>query len=134
MSDRISELVVKGTLGLLIAFSIVTWALVLVKAIQALRARRVDARFASVFRERAELPDAESLRDYEGPTARVAQAGVVAWEGARLGEDTTQVDISRDILERSLKRQIQKERRATESGLAVLGSIGRTSPFVGLFG
>jgi biopolymer transport protein ExbB len=33
-----------------------------------------------------------------------------------------------------VRRQIQKERRTTESGLAVLASIGTTSPFVGLFG
>jgi biopolymer transport protein ExbB len=38
------------------------------------------------------------------------------------------------VLERTLHKQVQKERRAAEAGLAVLASIGTTSPFVGLFG
>ena len=37
-------------------------------------------------------------------------------------------------MERGLQAQIESERRASESGLVVLASIGSTSPFVGLFG
>jgi biopolymer transport protein ExbB len=37
-------------------------------------------------------------------------------------------------VERALQLQIAKERRASETGLAVLASIGSTAPFVGLFG
>ncbi len=40
----------------------------------------------------------------------------------------------RDLLEQELRRQIQREKRRVESGLAILASIGTTSPFVGLFG
>jgi biopolymer transport protein ExbB len=38
------------------------------------------------------------------------------------------------VLERYLRQQLQKERHALDSGLAILASIGSTAPFVGLFG
>ncbi|NQD58352.1 MotA/TolQ/ExbB proton channel family protein, partial [Pseudomonas sp. CM25] len=37
-------------------------------------------------------------------------------------------------LERALRQQIVRERRSLETGLAVVASIGSTSPFIGLFG
>ena len=54
--------------------------------------------------------------------------------------DTTQAnDLShainhQDRLERALRQQIVRERRSLETGLAVVASIGSTSPFIGLFG
>jgi biopolymer transport protein ExbB len=134
MSDTVSLFVVKGTLALLGLFSIATWALVIVKALQGLRVRRDEARFEGVLGESALAPSSEQLKTYSGPTARVALAGLSAWEEARPLEATHSVEVPLDILERSLKRQIQKERRSSENGLALLASIGTTSPFVGLFG
>jgi biopolymer transport protein ExbB len=133
MSDRVSTFIVQGTLGLLILFSVVTWSLVVAKAIQVWRARRQDAKLARALGEWKGLPTEEALREQEGPTARVALAGVTAWEGSKpeVGQD---VEVAKGILELSFRRQIQKERRTTESGLAILASIGTTSPFVGLFG
>ena len=49
MSDRILEWVVKGTLYLLGAFSVATWAVVALKAVQAARARRQNRAFAASF-------------------------------------------------------------------------------------
>ncbi len=40
----------------------------------------------------------------------------------------------KELLERHLRQQIQKEYAAREAGLAVLASVGSTAPFVGLFG
>ena len=37
-------------------------------------------------------------------------------------------------MERALRQQIVRERRSLETGLAVVASIGSTSPFIGLFG
>lgn len=134
MSDAISEVVVQGTLGLLIAFSVATWALIAVKGIQVWRTQRQNAGFQGVVADTATLPESESLSKYDGPTARVAQAGISTWESVNLSPESHDLDIPLDILERSLRRQIQRERRSTESGLAILASIGTTSPFIGLFG
>ena len=134
MSDAVSHFIVKGTLILLVAFSVITWAVVVVKGLSVSRARRQDARLLRGLGDGGGLPSAETLRKHVGPTARVALAGVNAWADAESGASSEEIEVPRDLLERSLRRQIQKERRATESGLAVLASIGTTSPFVGLFG
>ncbi|HKO91009.1 MAG TPA: MotA/TolQ/ExbB proton channel family protein, partial [Polyangiaceae bacterium] len=133
MSDALSNLIVKGTLALLVAFSIVTWTLVLVKALQGWRALRQDARVAPLL-DTGRLPDTEALRKYLGPTARVATAGLSAWDAALPWASARHLEVPRDLFERSLRQQIQRERRSTEGGLALLASIGTTSPFVGLFG
>jgi biopolymer transport protein ExbB len=134
MSDAISEVIVKGTLVLLLAFSIVTWAFVLLKGIQAGRAGAGDKRSQRVLGSLRTLPPPTELKDQDGPAVRVALAGIEAWNdvsdlGAGGGHELKQ-----ELLERSLSRQIHRERRRAESGLAVLASIGTTSPFVGLFG
>jgi biopolymer transport protein ExbB len=134
MSDAVSDLIVKGTLVLLVVFSIVTWAVVVVKGLSNGRARRQDARLLRDLGAAPGLPSTDTLRKHDGPTARVAQAGVTAWADAGADAVSRSIEVPRDLLERSLRRQIQKERHATESGLAVLASIGTTSPFVGLFG
>jgi biopolymer transport protein ExbB len=132
MSDRVSDFIVQGTLVLLVLFSVVTWAVVIVKGLQNARVRRQDARLKRALGDATGLPSPEALKDHDGPTARVALAGIQAWESA--GGGSHEAEVSREILELGLKRQIQRERRTTENGLAVLASIGTTSPVVGLFG
>lgn len=135
MSDRISDLVVQGTLALLILFSVVTWAVVVVKGLQGARARKQDRKLSqSLAGSGGGLPSLEAIQKHEGPTARVALSGVRAWEAAGSSATAQNAAVPREILELGLRRQIQKERHTTESGLAILASIGTTSPFVGLFG
>jgi biopolymer transport protein ExbB len=134
MSDVISELIVKGTLVLLIAFSVVTWTVVVIKALQAFRARRQDAGVTRVLSNLRSLPSQQALEAYDGPLARVASAGISTWQELSQADLPEAIEVPRDILERTLRQQIQRERRSTESGLALLASIGTTSPFVGLFG
>jgi len=135
MSDSLSNGIVQGTLALLVLFSVITWAVIVVKGLQSARARREDRKLnESVTTLRDGLPLLDAVEKHEGPTARVALVGVRAWEtagGAALAGD---VSVSREILELGLRRQIQAERHTAEKGLAVLASIGTTSPFVGLFG
>ena len=73
MSDTISQFVVKGALALLIAFSVVTWALVVVKGLQSSRSKRQDQRFKAALGESSRLPNFDLLANQEGPTARVAR-------------------------------------------------------------
>ncbi len=58
----------------------------------------------------------------------------VAGEPPRNTQQLAQTINRADRLERNLRQQIQKERRSLEAGLAILASIGSTSPFIGLFG
>ena len=136
MSDVVTYWIVKGTLGVLVLFSALTWTVVLVKAVHQWRLSSQNARFAQAVGRLDRLPSAETLKDQSGPAVRVAQAGLATWEetSSNVGARAEDIEVRRDLLERELHRQIQRERRGVESGLAVLASIGTTSPFVGLFG
>jgi biopolymer transport protein ExbB len=136
MSDAVSYWIVKGTLGLLVLFSALTWTVVLVKALQAWRLSKQNKQFAERVGKLSRLPSAETLKQQAGPAARVAQAGLAVWDDASgsVSNPSDEIDVRRDLLERELRRQIQLEKRGAEGGLAVLASIGTTSPFVGLFG
>ncbi len=136
MSDSVIFLIVKGTLVLLIVASALTWALVIVKSLQHWRQGRQNRLFARAFAKFSALPTTEELTKHAGPVARVALAGVEAWSDGteQIGSDFSTLDVRKDVLERSLRQQLQRERLTVESGLPVLASIGSTAPFIGLFG
>ncbi|MEZ0231805.1 MAG: MotA/TolQ/ExbB proton channel family protein [Methylophilaceae bacterium] len=131
-----TSLIVDSVLWTLIAFSVVTWTLLLVKGIQNLRASYQNKRYKKAFWSAPDLLTASAINEFNGPAARVATAGFNALRDADTQgpHDLEHSGDRQDLLERSLRQQILKERRSLESGLAVLASIGSTSPFVGLFG
>lgn len=130
------QLAVDITLWLLVVFSIVTWALILVKGVQNYLAARRNRRFTSAFWSATDLNAAAALENYQGSAAQVAATGFRTLRNADSpqGNDLEHSWDRQDLLERHLRQQIQKERRSLENGLAVLASIGTTAPFVGLFG
>jgi len=136
MSDQFTLYVVKATFILLVAASALTWAIVIVKVLQNFRLSRQTQNFYRSFEKTAGLPDAAELVKYAGPVARVAQAGLDSWQTSGTDSDGSTVDLTvrRDLLERRLVQQLQREKKGVELGLPVLASIGSTSPFVGLFG
>ena len=128
--------IVEWTLWALIAFSIITWTLIIIKGIQHILLSRQNSRFIKTFWSAPDLHAAASLEKYVGATARVAAVG---FQTLRSADNNTASDLEhswdrQDLLERHLRQQIQKERRSLENGLAILASIGNTAPFVGLFG
>jgi biopolymer transport protein ExbB len=131
-----TSLVVDGVLWTLIAFSAITWTLILVKTFQVWRMRRQNNNFRAAFWSAPSLQAASELKSHAGPVYRVAQVGfhALAEADAESNHDLKHSGDRQDVLERALRQQIQKERVVRESGLAVLASIGSTAPFVGLFG
>ena len=131
------ESIEHAVIWLLIIFSVATWGLALLKGVQFNRLKRQDKRFLKQFWGASSLDAAAELANQSpGAAARVAQAGYAA---IQVGESAQATDLSHSInhqdrLERSLRQQIVRERRSLETGLAVLASIGSTSPFIGLFG
>jgi biopolymer transport protein ExbB len=136
MSEKLILLFVNATFVALVAASALTWAIVIVKAFQQRRLARQSEAFAKIFEQARGLPSSEDVQRHAGPAARVARVGTDSWIGSEVGEagEPQELDLRRDLLERSLKQQLQRERRGAESGLALLASIGSTAPFVGLFG
>ncbi|MBJ9977640.1 MotA/TolQ/ExbB proton channel family protein [Pseudomonas sp. S75] len=131
------ESVEHGVIWLLILFSVATWGLALLKGVQFVRLKNQDKRFHQRFWAASSLDGAAQLaQDAPGAAARVALAGYAAIQvpDAAHAGDLSQSINHQDRLERALRQQIVRERRSLESGLAVLASIGSTSPFIGLFG
>lgn len=138
LDTQITPLVVPIVLWLLIAMSVVTWALLVIKLVQFGRARSLDKQFLKHFWRTDSLEQAESVSaDSNGPMADMARAGfdVITGRDILPGNRVLaqQIDKS-DRLERVLTQQIGRGRRAMEGGLAILASFGSTAPFIGLFG
>lgn len=130
------ESVESAVIWLLVGFSVVTWGLALVKVVQFVRLKHQDKRFHQQFWAASSLDSAaEPSHELPGPAARVAQTGYAAIAvGDGQANDLSHAINHQDRLERALRQQIVRERRSLETGLAVVASIGSTSPFIGLFG
>jgi biopolymer transport protein ExbB len=160
MSELASASIAQAALWILLAFSVASWALIVLKALQALRAGRADRRFERAFARAADLDAAASATDAassDSPKAHVAAAffgaladaaqaaharhSIHAVHAVHAGHATPERRFEReagpdtkDLCERALAQCIRKARRTSDKGLAVLASIGSTAPFVGLFG
>ena len=127
-----------AVIWLLLIFSVATWGLALLKGVQFGRLKGQDRRFHKQFWAASSLDSAAELATTQpGAAARVAQAGYAAiqvQEGGQAQADLAHSINHQDRLERALRQQIVRERRSLETGLAIVASIGSTSPFIGLFG
>jgi biopolymer transport protein ExbB len=132
-----SALIVDATLWILIGFSVATWALILVKGIQHLRIAHHNKIYGKKFWGAQDFQAAAALEGSQGPAARVAGVGfttLIEADGGTTTHDLEHTGDRQELLDRRLRQQMQKERGALESGLAILATIGSISPFVGLFG
>jgi biopolymer transport protein ExbB len=125
------------TLG---AFSVATWGLILVKAVQQFRNAHGNRRFSKQFWSAPNLQAAANLSTEEAVSSsalgRIAITGFSALSTVPQHEehDLQHSWDRHEQLQRNLAQQLKRERRRLDAGLAVLASIGSTAPFVGLFG
>ncbi|GKQ46620.1 MotA/TolQ/ExbB proton channel family protein [Pseudomonas syringae pv. theae] len=131
------ESIEHAVIWLLVIFSVATWGLALLKGVQFSRLKAQDRKFHKQFWAASSLDSAAQLaQEQPGAAARVALAGYAAIQvpdGAQANDLSHSIN-HQDRLERALRQQIVRERRSLETGLAILASIGSTSPFIGLFG
>jgi biopolymer transport protein ExbB len=126
---------VNAALLLLIAFSAVTWFLILSKGWLQFQLGQWNEDFRARFWAAKSLDESEKLaRGNQGTLARLVVVGFESLRSGERGGSLQQSGDRQEVLERSLRAQIQKEQHRLESGLMVLASIGSTAPFVGLFG
>jgi len=128
--------VVAATLWLLVACSVVTWTLIVAKAMLQIRLARQNGAFRRAFWQAPDLGGAEAATAAApGPLARLARTGFTSLRDTSSGARNLQQCGERlEVLERALRQAVQKERHRLEGGLMLLASIGSTAPFVGLFG
>jgi biopolymer transport protein ExbB len=136
MSYLTNSIAVNLTLGVLFVFSVVTWMLILSKFWQNTRGNRQDSAFKKAFWAAKDLHEGEVIaRAHKGALAELTTAGFAAL--AQTKEVSLSLDSlgdRKDILERTLKSELQQIQHRKEHGLMALASIGSTAPFVGLFG
>jgi biopolymer transport protein ExbB len=133
------DLVIDGTFYTLMVFSVITWSLILFKIWQFAQIRHYNKNYNELFWDSASLKAAEQIpsEKAKGPKARLAICGFIWLKELNHPETASSLKFcgsSQDLLEQSLRKQVQTEQQRIESGLTMLASIGSTAPFVGLFG
>jgi len=122
----------------LLAMSIGSWTLMVLKAIQARRIRRGSANFLARFWQASSIATAMNVcsKKAENPFTRLAIQGIIAadhhnrYTKQRLGEARNYDE----FIAQALRRTIGQEVMQLETGLTLLASVGSIAPFVGLFG
>jgi biopolymer transport protein TolQ len=127
-------LAVQSLLLLLIAMSIISWAIIFKKRKQYARIREDNERFLDLFWSAATLEQVKDKLDrhMESPLSRIFNAGFSELERVRRKESF--VGDNMDNLERSLRRGQDQEVSALEERLQFLATTGATAPFIGLLG
>jgi biopolymer transport protein TolQ len=131
-------MVSKVVLLLLVAFSIISWVIILQKLVLMGRSRRVNERFRADFRKTM------NWRDLKQTSAAYRLSPLLGLFNAGYAEVTYQLKSSpaagraliesMEAVERSLQRASVVEMGRMEHYLGILATIAAVSPFVGLFG
>ncbi|MEB0105776.1 MotA/TolQ/ExbB proton channel family protein [Pseudomonas sp. GNP013] len=129
-----STLIHQASMGILVLFSLATWAVLIAKWIQLVKLRRQNQRYAERFWSTASFKTSVTAEEHQGQLARLANATHLALSKGREGPCPVDGWSRQEVLERSLQKQIHGERHLMEHGMIVLASIGSTAPFIGLFG
>src|SRR3989338_9237995 len=111
-------------LVLLLAFSVLSWSIILYKFFALRRARKSSSEFTDLFWRIRRLDQIfeESRRFDQSPIARIFRKGYQEIRSDEFG------------LEHTLRKAGSTEIRALESQISFLATVGSTSPFIGLFG
>ena len=133
--------IVDGTLCLLGCFSLLTWSVILLKAGEIAWHRYRSSRLMRDFDPHTQLMalsgnEAVSVGGLSSPAGRLWSVGSQTYSRA-ISKPKATLDHTaawHELIERSLRQQLQKEKAFLDSGLGWLASIGSTSPFIGLFG
>lgn len=134
-----SDAVAISVLLILLAMSVASWYLIVLKTIRGRQLRRQAREFLHNFWSAASIDvvatqlTEQARRD---PFARVAAQAIEASRHYRKSASAGLTDAGGqgEFLTRAIRRAITRETAVLESGLTVLASVGSTAPFVGLFG
>jgi len=134
-----SDAVGKTLLVILLAMSVLSWAIIALKGLTlALRKRRSQA-FLDFFWNASSLEAVQHEIATHGarePFAHLASHAMHAQQHhARYGAaKLEEAGSASDFVTRTIKKVLDEETTRLEGGLTVLATVGATAPFVGLFG
>jgi biopolymer transport protein TolQ len=131
--------VVQLTLIILVSLSVICWAIAWTKWKQFTLMEKANSPFTERFWKASNLDQLfEDFQTHKNSSlARVFKAGYL--EMQKLAEQSPMTNghlhhSGIENLERSLRKQVDQEIAAMESGMTLLASTGSTGPFIGLFG
>jgi biopolymer transport protein ExbB len=129
----------KTLLVLLLAMSVLSWAILALKGLTLIVRRGRSERFLNLFWNATSLEAVAAEISTHGVTdpfshltahAMHAQAHHAKYGAAKLEEAGT----AGEFVTRTIKKVLDEETMRLENGLTVLATVGATAPFVGLFG
>lgn len=133
---------VLAVLVVLVAMSLVSWYIIVMKAVYLSKAKKQSETFQDIFWKSKQLnntyKDAENLK--RSPIAQLFRAGYVELTKLKKGEkekdkEAETMELSGiENVERSLHRASLAEMTELEKDLSFLATTGATAPFIGLFG
>ena len=130
------DFVTKGVAILLLAMSLASWIVILIKTLDLLKYKKV-ARSAEDFWHSEDFAAGLSKlgNDPDNPFRQLAIEGREATAHHRNTKAHLHdaLDVS-DWVTRSLRNTMDEFTSRLQSGLAILASVGSTAPFIGLFG
>ena len=129
---------VKLVIVVLAAFSLLCWVIIFAKALHIARARSDSEKFMKAFDAAGTLEGlaAQGLAPFRGsPFARIFATGYDEMIRLTKGERGKRLDEAQGVHVESITRRASAaEVTHLESWMSLLGTIGSTAPFIGLFG
>jgi biopolymer transport protein TolQ len=121
---------------LLVAFSVACWLVIGAKSLHIRRARNESGQFIRTFDAAASFDAvAQVLAAFRGsPFARIFAVGYDELTRLTGGERVPLNDAQSTHIESVTRRAASREVTHLESWMSLLGTIGSTAPFIGLFG
>lgn len=134
-----ADMLGKGLFALLLLMSITTWYLIFFKSLVNMRQNMLSNRFVKRFWGAASLEQVEKELKIHGARDPFSRLTIEALHSAehyhRYGaSNLAEVGTHSEFVTRSMRKVIDEETNKLENGLTILGSIGSTAPFIGLFG
>ena len=131
------DLVTKTVALLLLAMSLASWMVIIIKTLDIFKYKRLAAETEAFWRSADFAKGVAALSDGEdNPLRQLAQQGIEATSHVQQAANPHLHD-SFDVSEwitRSLRNTLDEFTAKLQSGLTILASVGSTAPFVGLFG
>ena len=128
--------VTRGVFLILVGMSLVSWIVILIKALDVMRAKRLAAKIESFWHSTDMAEGMSKLGTADAnPFRELAIEGreAAAHHRATQAQLHDSLDVS-DWISRALRNSIDSTTARLQAGLAILASVGSTAPFVGLFG
>ena len=126
------DVIARGVLLIMLVMSLGTWYIMIVKFIEQARLFSAAKQATENFWTKTSIQEGASALQPKSPFRYIAETGISA---AEHHEGTMQETIDLNSWTSvSLQRSVNNIQNNLQKGLAFLGTVGSTSPFIGLFG